>query len=319
MVVRASEIHLSEHDLHRVADLFEAGLLERIGGFENLLYRSPVGRVVRLTHTSRRTVAFVEAEFAFMDHLARHGVPVVAPIGSTNGRLVEELTTDAGQTLVAACMTEAPGGIRRSPGWTPTEIETYGSLLGRMHAAAASFRTEIRRPDWTDPIFDVGLGSDTTDPELQQRLAEIKAAASKNLAGGTGLLIHQDAHLGNLFITDSGEITIFDFDDCAYGTPVHDVAIVLFYWVLGHEDPPEEARRFLGYFLKGYERHASLTSGWATGADLFLSYREIDIFWLVETEEPEESSPAELRFMTGRRQRILDGVPYLGVPLVDVL
>ncbi len=318
-MVRANEIELSETDLLRVAGLFEAGQLERIGGFENLLYRSPVGRVIRLTHTSRRTVAFVEAEFAFMEHLAHNEVPVVAPIRSTNGSFVEELTTDVGQTLVAACMTEAPGGFRRQSGWAPNEIEAYGSLLGRMHSAAASFRPEIRRPDWTDPTFDVGLGSDSTEPTLQQRLAEIKAAGSSHPAGETDLLIHQDAHLGNLFITDAGEITIFDFDDCAYGTPVHDIAIVLFYWVLGHEDPPEEARRFLGHFLKGYEQHGSLPPDWAAGADLFLSYREIDIFWLVQTEEPADSSPAELRFMTGRRERILNGVPYLGGPLADML
>lgn len=319
MVVRANEIELSEDDLRRISNLFEAGTLEKIGGFENLLYRSASGRVVRLTHTSRRDVGLVDAEFAFMDHLARQDVPVVAPIESTNGRLVEELTTESGQGLVAACMTEAPGGIRRSPGWSPDEIESYGSLLGRMHEAAASFRAAVRRPDWTNPIFDVGLGSDNSEPDLQRRLAEIKAAGADHPAGSTDLLIHQDAHFGNLFITEGGEITIFDFDDCAYGSPTHDVAIVLFYWVLGHDNPSAEAKRFLGHFLRGYEQHASLPTDWAIGADLFLAYREIDIFWLVLTEDPEDSSPGELRFMDGRRERILDGVPYLGVPLADVI
>jgi Ser/Thr protein kinase RdoA (MazF antagonist) len=82
-------------------------------------------------------------------------------------------------------------------------------------------------------------------------------------AGADDLLIHQDAHHGNLFITDTGEITVFDFDDAAYGTPTHDVAIALFYW-------------------------------------LFVS-------------------PRGLRFMDGRRERTLEGVPYLGVPLSDVV
>ena len=157
-------------------------------------------------------------------------------------------------------------------------------------------------------------------PELFLRMKEITAAAAAHPAGGSDLLIHQDAHLGNLFITKTGEITLFDFDDTAYGTPTHDLAIVLFYWVLGRpRELMPETRRFVTRFLRGYERHARLASDWPVGADLFLSFREIEIYWLLTSTARIDPSAEEIRFLDGRRERILAGVPFLGVPLADVL
>ncbi|MDJ0952186.1 MAG: hypothetical protein QNJ81_00775 [Acidimicrobiia bacterium] len=43
------------------------------------------------------------------------------------------------------------------------------------------------------------------------------------------MLIRQDAHYGNLHITDAGLVTLCDFDACGYGTPTHDITAVLFY------------------------------------------------------------------------------------------
>lgn len=317
-IIRAAQLDLRPGDLAQVAGLFSVGELSPIGGFENALFRSADGQIVRLTHHSRRPMEMIEAELAFMQHLADQGVTVVAPLPSTHDRMVESVGTEAGDEVLAIAMAEAPGGRRPLEAWGPSDIEGYGALLAKMHVAATTLPRLPHRPPWTDPVFDVGLGAPGADAELAARNEEIRAAATAHPAGAADLLIHQDAHHGNLFITDDGVITIFDFDDCAYGTPTHDIAIVLFYWVLGHEDPPSEARRFLDHFLTGYRRLAELPADWSTGVDLFLSYREIDIYWLVATEDPGDSSAAELRFMKGRRQRILSGVPYLGVPLAEL-
>ena len=62
------------------------------------------------------------------------------------------------------------------------------------------------RPPWTDPIFDVFQGAEVSDPPLYERAGEVRVACAAHDAGGTGLLIHQDAHSGNLLITDDGRI-----------------------------------------------------------------------------------------------------------------
>lgn len=323
-IVRAADLELQTADVAHAAGLFGITEAESLGGFENALFRSsdPPGRILRLTHTSRRGVEMVLAEFEFMAHVAAQGVQVVAPIRSRDGRLVEEVEIASGDPLVVACMTEAPGRFRRRDDWTDVEIEGYGELLGAMHRATQSFEPRgILRPLWTDPIFDVGFSAaEVSDPELFQRVGEVRAACAVHEAGGTGLLIHQDAHYGNLHITDDGLISLFDFDDCGYGTPTHDIAIVLFYWLMGlNEEQHAAARRFVAHFLRGYERHQTIPADWAEGADLFLSLREVDMYWLISEGAPDDVSPMEERFMNGRRERILNGVPYLSSPLADIL
>ena len=173
------------------------------------------------------------------------------------------------------------------------------------------------------------------DVELWRVYSDVKAAAANHPAGGIGLLIHQDAHLGNIHVTDDGRFTIFDFDDCGYGTATHDVAIVLFYWTMGFPgDVTRECRRFFSAFLSGYERHGHLPSGWEDGVDLFLKLREADIYALLKDEytssddepgdEPADELEAdpwamEARFFQGRRELILEGAPFLGQPLGRIL
>lgn len=320
--MRASGISLDDHILTGATGLFGISEWEQLGGFENLLIRAtePPGRVLRLTHTSRRSEDLVVAEFGFMEHLANAGVPTVAPVHSVNGRLVEHVTTSDGDVIVVTCMTEAAGRHRPRNEWTPSDIGSYGRLLGSMHAAAAGFEPEEpRRPSWAEPIFDVGYSADA-DPDIFERRFEVHRAAREAEPDTPEILIHQDAHLGNIFITDEGGLTIFDFDDSAYGTASHDIAIVLFYWLMGREgDLHAETRRFADHFKAGYEGFATLPADWPERAEAYFSLRELDIYWLVQLEDAAEWHPFEERFMEGRRNRILGGTPYLGAPLADIL
>ena len=310
--------------MQRASALFGIDELKRLGGFENLLFRSsePPGRVLRLTHTSRRSVDVMEAELEFMAHLSASGVQAVAPIRSGAGRFVEELRSEAGTDVLVVCMTEAPGNYMRSGVWPDSQIVGYGELMGSLHVAAGTFAAgESRRPPWTDPIFDVGLpAAEVADPRLHARNLEVRAKAAGHAAGATGLLIHQDAHTGNILVSHDGALCLVDFDDAAYGTATHDVAIALCFWLMGFVgDQIAEARRFVPLFMSGYDRHARLPADWPDGADRFMSLRELELLWLIEKLSADDRSPTEERFMVGRRARVLEGIPYLGAPLAEIL
>lgn len=319
--VRADALRPTEEDLHALGALYGVARLERVGGFENLIFRSDErgGVVLRLTHTSRRSVADVEAETEFMEHLSHHDVPVVAPIRSRSGALSEELTLSDGNRIVTYCMTEAPGKIVRPIEWTDAHLVAHGDLLGRVHAASASFvPSGSRRPAWTDPVFDPGT-SVLGDDEFTLAWQAARQRAASTLGGETELLIHQDAHFWNVHIVGEETLTLFDFDDCAYGSAIHDIAIVLFYWLLtSWEDHEVATRRFLSRVLEGHSRHEQLPTGWPDAIDRIMQVREADIYLLLALDG-EEWKPDIAEWMEGRRQRILDGVPLLGRPLADVL
>lgn len=263
----------------------------------------------------------VQAELDFVAHLASAGVPVAEPIRSKEGRFVETDATEAGE-LIVTCIAEAPGRHRAGRDMTGRWIEFYGGLVGSMHAAASDYApASARRPAWTDAAFDVGLAAaGTVDPPLSERWIESTEALRTHPAGGRDLLIHRDCHLGNLLVTEEGQFTVVDFDDAAYGTQAQDVAIVLFHRLLGHAgDPGEATRRFIAHFMSGYERHCTLAGDWPADVDRFLARREMEVYWLLFTEQPDDMSPSEHRFMAGRRDRIVRGVPYLGTSLTNLL
>ena len=312
-------------DVREAAARFGIADVERlVGDFENLLFRStrPPGRILRLTHASRRSVELIEAELEFMTHLAAEEVSVVAPVRSAQGRLVEQLEVDSADPLLVVCMDEAPGSYQCSAQWPESQIIDFGGLMGSMHRAAGTFvAPRSRRPPWSDPMFEVGLAAaEVEDPPIYQRSLELFAAVAAHPVGASNMLIHYDAHMGNILVSESEGLCLVDFDDCAYGTPTLDVAIALFHWLFGFAgDLPAEALRFVSLFLHGYNQNASLPRDWRDGADRLMSLWELKTVWLIETAPPQELSPREERFMVGRRRRVLEGVPYLGAPLAEIL
>ena len=80
--VRADALDPTEGDLAALGARYGLTSLERVGGFENLIYRSDErdGVVLRLTHTSRRSVADVEADPRAVGRAALHRGPRRAPV-----------------------------------------------------------------------------------------------------------------------------------------------------------------------------------------------------------------------------------------------
>lgn len=68
-------------------------------------------------------------------------------------------------------------------------------------------------------------------------------------------LIHGDINVGNFTLDESGEMTLFDFDECQYSWYTEDIAIQLYYllYVFG-EDSRAERKTQYELFMKHFER-----------------------------------------------------------------
>ncbi|MEM7164546.1 MAG: phosphotransferase [Planctomycetota bacterium] len=313
-IVRAADLVLGDEELDRIAGLFGLRKIEPIGGFENLLFRStdPPGVVVRVTHAGRRSVDQIRGEFEFVEHLARRGAPVVRPVHTKDGHLCVERLTEAGAPVLIVAMSAAPGAHKSPELWTSQDCETYGRTLGRLHVAANDFvpsKPSHRRPPWFGSQLDPGFGDDP----LRSRFETIVDRARAVPAGGTELLIHQDAHHGNLHVAEDGTMTLFDFDDCAYGSATHDLAICLFYRFFGEENLDHEAiASFTGPFLRGYTSVHKLPETWPHGVDDFLSLREVTVLFLTKTMP--KKRPIHERFLERAARNVREDAPYLDLP-----
>ena len=137
-VVRAADMTITDRDLTRIAKAFGVGRLESIGGFENALYRSEDNRIVRITHTSRRSVGQVEAEFGFMDYgfdqddTGGHERPVKI-YRVDDGRWSPAVTVEARVTLEPALLNFGEYSIdRRDRRWLNTATGEAAGYCARL-------------------------------------------------------------------------------------------------------------------------------------------------------------------------------------------
>ena len=116
-----------------------------------------------------------------------------------------------------------------------------------------------------------------------------------------------------MFVDEHNQITMFDFDDCAYSWFINDIAIVLFYISMWQPGSPEFARDFLTAFFRGYRQENTLDVRWLAEIPHFLKLREIDLYGVIYRDFDVENIDNRwvANYMNGRRERIENGVPFI--------
>ena len=294
--------------------------LRPLHGFENFIYEyacNGQSYILRIGHSLRRSSELICGEVDWLNYLAAGGASVSPAVLSERGNLVESIPDARGGEFLVTAFIKAEG---HPPGheWRPALVDVYGQAVGRMHALTRSYSPKDpawARPQWDDPIM---LEIETLLPESEHRvvqryhelLAYLHALPKGNDAYG---LVHQDAHGGNFFVTDTGKLTLFDFDDCAYTWYANDIGIALFYAVIGQSNEQQFTHDFLTHFLRGYEREYQLDAWWIAEIPHFLKLREIDLYAIIHRSfDVSNLTDSWIRgYMHGRKELIEAGTPYI--------
>jgi Ser/Thr protein kinase RdoA (MazF antagonist) len=192
---------------------------------------------------------------------------VARALPSNNNQWVVEIADGAGGYFLATVFEKARGETHEGPDWSDALLWEYGNQVGRMHQLATTYQLgdpAWKRPDWDDPIhLEVDQFIPLEDHKIKDiyrnLITRIKTLPVEMNAYG---LIHQDAHRGNFFVDEKGKITFFDFDDSSFSWFVEDIALVLFYAVMGQENPAKFTEKFLNGFMPGYFSAYSLDQKW---------------------------------------------------------
>lgn len=295
--------------------------IKLLDGFESFMYEfnRPDGEyILRIGHSSRRTPDLIRGEVDWINTLANNGVTVARAIMSDAGQLVELIDDGQEGQFLCTAFVKAKGAIAGKEQINEILFRNYGHLMGKMHAAAKIYvpaDPSWRRFTWDDPeniTLDHQLGQ--VEKIIQEKFKKLFLHLRSLPCDPDGYgIIHQDAHLANLFVDENYTITLFDFDDCVYGHFIYDIAMVLFYISMwGRDDPTAFTRRFMPVFFEGYREYNRLDPSWLKELPNFLKLREIDLFAAIlytMGENPENAWSA--RYMQGRRARIENDVPYI--------
>ncbi len=133
--------------------------IQVLDSFESFIYEfeNDTGEyILRISHSIRRDEALIHGEVDWINFLADHGLCVARAVLSQTGNLVETIPDQKDGYFLATAFIKAEGNPPWGR-WTPKLFETYGELMGQMHALTNQFHPlhpERKRPEWDDPIFD---------------------------------------------------------------------------------------------------------------------------------------------------------------------
>jgi amicoumacin kinase len=230
----------------------------------------------------------LEERLKFVHFLGEQGAPIVNPLTRPDGSLY--LTQAEGQHLfVAYHYPKIEGASAGRMVWFDPILRPWGVAVGALHRLTQSY------PNWQNsPVDDSGrsvLGwqeewqgfdeacQDSEVRKCWQSIRErLEALPVQRDSFG---FIHNDPHAGNILITQD-HIVLLDFDVANYHWFINDIAItlqaLLFKQTGGLNRPLANAaplRQFLEGFMEGYRWENHLDPFWLSQIDLFIAYRRI--------------------------------------------
>ena len=322
----------SKEVIKEAANIFGADSAEakKLGDFENYVFEvQKEGKpfILRLTHSSHRSMNDVEAEMQWINYLHKHGVNVSLAYFSKNERLVEEVKV--GETSFFVCLFDkAPGELvkMKSDLFGPELFTLWGKVTGKMHNVTQSYEASgPKRSRWDE--------NDLLDFHNYIPEEEIREAA-KNLldviqklpeSNEVFNLIHSDIHPGNFFY-HKGEIHVFDFDDSSYHYLVSDIAIPLYYsvWFV-HRGENLQSRSAFGedmlyHFLAGYLEEYEMSDEWIKQIPLFLKLRDFELYSVFHKKfDLQNMNDREKEVLQQLKERLLHNEPIVQLDYENII
>ncbi len=244
---------------------------------ENIVYEMQ-GQILRLTENHHRSAAQLNAELDFISTLWDGGVSVAKPQISINGLRVETIDNHH-----ISIFEKAEGTIENAE-LTFSSLRATRNLglqLGKIHSLSVSFSSKDSKRHHFSDVMHLKNGLQSIPAEDQLAITEFKKGVSwlntlpkdKNVYG----LVHMDAHNRNFSIDTNENITLFDFDDCAYNFFAYDLATPL-YSIQRSSLSIEQKQEARNALLDGYSEAYSLPDTWLDTIDGFIRFRDIEMF-----------------------------------------
>ncbi|MBR6185311.1 MAG: phosphotransferase [Clostridia bacterium] len=285
--------------------------------------------VLRVSALDDRNEEAYLAETEFVRYLAQNGAPVADVIPSIRGNLVERMEAD-GKTAYMSLFAYAKGMLISDNGYRYREgapLEEYfhntGKALGAIHRLSKTYTPVYPRPDYFDKYNRAYL-----DRLIPDDFGGLKKAVAERLDAFHALprdksvygLVHFDFSDGNYHIDmKTGEITVFDFDNCMNCWYMFDLANLWLHnegWTRWETDPGKRLalmRQCFDLQLQGYKAETDLTHEMLEKLPLFIDMVLIEN--IVDELEccAREGEELDWEDIEDAAECLIQGIPWAGI------
>jgi len=306
--------------------------LRPLGGMEGMALefkRDGAAFVLKITPKSKDNpteVQQLEEKLAFTSYLTENGVRAARPIPSPVGNWVETIETEQHLYLVNT-LTKAEGkhlNLNHLPGGNHDFFHKWGQVTGQMHRLAKTYPKWRKDPGDGSPISEISSWQEEhqsfadwcQDDDIRAKWMELGKRIEQLPINRAGYgLIHNDLHPWNIIVNSRGEVTVIDFDVCAYHFFIKDIAIALFH-VNWSGNPGKDSTKdqyltqFFHNFMAGYARENTLEGFWFKQLPLFIKHHQI-LLYIVFTDEWKTPNKWESETLTKWRRQILNDTPVV--------
>ena len=310
--------------------------ITRIGahsGGRNIVYycekENCQGKILRIIYLKDRSKADILAELEFINYLANGGAHAAKAHPSQKENLLEAITYN-GHTFYVCLFEKAKGKLLVENNYKYREgapLSEYfyncGKTLGKMHQLSKGYNPLHKRYSFFDkytaeyiqkliPEQFCGINK-----KLIELIDDLKKLEITQEAFG---LIHFDYSDGNYMIDfETGQITVFDFDNACYCFYKYELASIWTHGVgwIQFERDIEKRKAFMDeYFdtvLSGYRSETAIEDSLLTQLQLFIKLtileNIVDAFEVAFHEGEELEDDEELAYLF---KCIEDDIPYKG-------
>ncbi|MBD0380939.1 phosphotransferase enzyme family protein [Paenibacillus sedimenti] len=286
-------------------------------------------KILRIAFLNDRSREELLGEVEYIRYLFEHGGSVSNVVSSKKGDLLEEITHNNHTFFV--CLFEKARGkklvennYRYREGVPLTEYYyNCGKVLGKLHQLSKEYMPVHRRYSFFDKY-----NAEYIDKLIPGSLSLLKEKLVELLKTLEGMdrnhesfgMIHFDYNDGNYMIDfDTGQITVYDFDNSCFGLYMYDLADLWrsgVGWIAAEPDPGKRRKFMDDYFktvLQGYRSETRIEDSMLEKLPLFIQVTLMeqiaDEFECMRNNGEETESDKELSYCI---KCLENDIPYMG-------
>jgi len=305
----------------RIMNHYKLELLNEVGGYQNFIYEFNQNEnfyILRVTHAKHRSYTEIEAELAFLDALSKSNVPIAKVVKFENNHLIEKLNTIDNEYFVTV-FEKAIGLTWREYEQTNKTQHQAGKALGKIHQVSKELTYHTKRKSWLNneylKVSHEVIPHQNILEKLEFFLKELEELIKTDDTYG---LVHGDYNFGNI-IFGKDHLTIIDFDESEYNWFVYDIAVYLFYYLLGGNPAQMDKQPNISLFksfITGYLEETNLNIYWIAKLPLFFRLREFIL--LSSLYRSKNMNPWIEAYIDTALYRIENDIPFIDINYVEL-